>query len=295
MISALVPAVRTAFSAASLLAPSFTAEVAFRLFSTPGTAGGLSPEQKALADHAQQRLDSSEMIRLKHNAGEIQTYRFMTRSLGAPRGTVVIVHGWTSAAMYMLAFVDPLLALGYDVVCFDLPGHGKSTGRTTDLRECARALQLVAATVPDIYGIVAHSFGGPVTALALDDDHCTPMNVRKIALLASPNSAAEVVRSFGGSLGLHSAAQTCLETEFEALCACPLGEFTGSKFFSRIDCQLLVLHGRDDKEVPFRHGLEYQSLAHCQFVPLNSTGHRDILSSAGAVRHVSHFMAAHDD
>jgi pimeloyl-ACP methyl ester carboxylesterase len=294
MISALMPAVRTAFSAASILAPTFAADVAFRLFSTPGIAGGLSPEQKTLAEHAKQRLADSELVRLTHAAGEIQTYRFRAHSLNACRGTVVIVHGWTSAALYMLAFVDPLLALGFDVVCFDLPAHGSSTGRTTDLRQCARALQRVAATIPDVYGIVAHSFGGPVTALALVDDDSSHLDIHKIALLAAPNAAADVIRSFGGSLGLHRQAQNQLETEFETLCACPLSEFTGSKFFSRINCPLLVLHGRDDHDVPYRHGLAYKALPNCRFVPLNSTGHRDILSSAQAVRLVSEFMALPD-
>jgi pimeloyl-ACP methyl ester carboxylesterase len=291
MISALMPAVRTAVSAASMLAPTFAADMAFRLFSTPGIAGGLSPEQKTLADHAKQRLAGSELIRLTYAAGEIQTYRFRGRSLNGPRGTVVFVHGWTSAALYMLAFVDPLLALGFDVVCFDLPAHGRSTGRTTDLRQCAHALKLVAATIPDVCGIVAHSFGGPVTALALDDDGSSHLDIRKIALLAAPNAAADVIRSFGGSLGLHPQAQNQLETEFETLCGCPLGEFTGAKFFSRINCPMLVLHGRDDHDVPYRHGLAYQTLPNCHFVPLNSTGHRDILSSAQAVRLVSEFMA----
>jgi pimeloyl-ACP methyl ester carboxylesterase len=289
MISALMPAVRTAFSAASMLAPTLAAEMAFRLFSTPGIAGGLSSEQKTLADQAKQRLAGSELIRLTHAAGE--TYHFSARCLNGRRGTVVIVHGWTSAALYMLAFVDPLLALGFDVVCFDLPAHGRSTGRTTDLRQCARALQLVAARIQDVYGIVAHSFGGPVTALALDDDGASNLDIRKIALLAAPNAAADVIRSFGGSLGLRPEAQNQLETEFETLCECPLGEFTGSKFFSRINCPMLVLHGRDDHDVPYRHGLAYQALPNCQFVPLNSTGHRDILSSAQAVRLVSEFMA----
>jgi pimeloyl-ACP methyl ester carboxylesterase len=292
MINALMPAVRTAFSAASMLAPAFAADMAFRLFSTPGIAGGLSAEQLALAEYADRRLASSDMSRLTYAAGEIQIYRFSPRYRSRQRGTVIIVHGWTSAARYMLAFVDPLLALGFDVICFDLPAHGRSTGRTTDLRQCARALQLVAATSPDIYGIVAHSFGGPVTALALDDEGSPHLNIRKVALLAAPNASAEVIRSFGGSLGLHPQAQSHLESEFETLCACPLGEFTGSKFFARINCPLLVLHGRDDHDVPYGHGLAYQSLPQCQFVSLNSTGHRDILSSAQAVRSVSRFMAA---
>jgi pimeloyl-ACP methyl ester carboxylesterase len=289
MINALMPAVRTAFSAASLIAPGFTADIALRLFSTPGVAGGLSPEQKLLADAAEQRLAISDMIRLEHAAGQIQVYRFRSDALNGRRGTIIMVHGWTSSALYMLGFVEPLNALGFDVVCFDLPAHGRSTGRRTNLRECANALRLVAAAVPSVYGIVAHSFGGPVTALALDGS--VPPDIRRIALLAAPNAAADMIQSFGGSLGLQAEAQTCLETGFASQCACSLGEFTGTKFFSRINIPLLVLHGRSDQDVPFKHGSAYRALPNCRFVPLDSIGHRDILSSAKAIRRVSRFMA----
>jgi pimeloyl-ACP methyl ester carboxylesterase len=288
MINALMPAVRTAFSAASLIAPGFTADIALRLFSTPGVAGGLSPEQKRLADAAEQRLATSEMIRLEHAAGQIQAYRFKAGSRNSHGGAIVLVHGWTGSALYMLGFVDPLNALGFDVVCFDLPAHGRSTGRRTNLRECANALRLVVAAVPDVYGIVAHSFGGPVTALALDG--VKHPDIRRIALLAVPDAAADMIQVFGGALGLHSEAQTCLETEFASLCACPMGEFTGTKFFSRINIPLLVLHGRSDQDVPFKHGSAYRTLPNCRFVALDSIGHRDILSSAKAIRRVSKFM-----
>jgi pimeloyl-ACP methyl ester carboxylesterase len=288
MIDALMPAVRTAFSAASLIAPGFTADIALRLFSTPGVAGGLTPEQKRLGEAAEQRLATSEMFRLANGAGQIQVYQFGSDALVGHRGSILTVHGWTSSSRYMLGFVDPLNALGFDVVCFDLPAHGRSTGRRTSLLECANALRLVASAIPDVYGIVAHSFGGPVTALALDGP--APPDIRRIALLAVPDAAADIIQSFGGALGLRSEAQTCFETGFATECACSVGEFTGTKFFSRINIPLLVLHGRCDRDVPFRHGLAYRTLPNCQFVPLDAIGHRDILSSAKAIRRVSNFM-----
>jgi pimeloyl-ACP methyl ester carboxylesterase len=291
MVSAFMPAMRTAFSTASMFAPAFTADIAFRLFCTPRAAGGLSREQKKLAGQAEVRLASSDALRLPFGTGEIQTYHFRAPASGPRRGTVVLVHGWTSAARYMLSFVDPLLLSGFDVVCFDLPAHGKSTGGSTNLRECAHALELVIERFPKVYGIVAHSFGGPVTALALEENVASCVDIQKIVLLASPNAAADCVRDFGGMLGLSPEAQKGFEIEFENLCACPLGEFTGSNYFGRINLPLLVVHSKDDTEVPYAHGLAYRSLPLCQFVPLTSVGHRDILSSPKVVRCVSRFLA----
>ena len=141
--------------------------------------------------------------------------------------------------------------------------------------------------------IAAHSFGGPVTAVALSRafEDARAIDVRKIVLLASPNEAADLVRNFGDSLGLNELAQIELEREFEIICGCRLADFTGSKFFGRLGHPLLVVHSEDDAEVSFQHGLAYRSLPNCKFVPLNGVGHRDILYSSKAIRCVTRFLS----
>jgi pimeloyl-ACP methyl ester carboxylesterase len=193
-----------------------------------------------------------------------------------------------------MALVAPLLDRNFSVVTFDMPAHGKSTGWTTNLIECANALKQVASLFSNVHGIVAHSFGGPVTALALAGLSANEavFDVGRIALLAAPNESAYVTRRFGDELGLGVQAQSDFESAFEAACDCSLSDFTGSKYFARIDRPLLVLHGEDDVEVPVDHGQHYGELAHCQFVCFEQIGHRDILYAPAVRDHVARFMAA---
>lgn len=143
-----------------------------------------------------------------------------------------------------------------------------------------------------MYGIVAHSFGGPVTALALTG---LPLNntcfdVDKIVMIASPNESAYVTQSFSDGLGLNLQAQSNFETLFENLCVCPLRDFTGSNYFSRINRPMLVLHSKDDCEIPYEHGLHYRDLPQCQFVLLKEMGHRSILHAPEVSACVARFM-----
>jgi pimeloyl-ACP methyl ester carboxylesterase len=278
------------FSAGSYIAPSVTADLAFLLFCYPRTAE-LTTEQGKLVERARSKLAEAEKFSVPVGAGTIQAYFFPSTN---PIGTILLVHGWTSEASHMMALVDPLIKCRYNVVCFDLPAHGKSTGWTTNLVECAMALQAVASRFANIHGIVAHSFGGPVTALALagggDKSRC--FDVGKIALIASPNESAFVTQTFGDALGLTREAQSHFETAFEQVCACHLEDFTGSKYFSRINRPLLVLHSTDDSEIPYEHGLHYSDLPQCQFVSLQHLGHRAILASSTVGDHVARFMAS---
>ncbi len=279
---------RTAFSTGSMIAPSLAAGLAFWLFSYPGKAS-LSEDQSKMALRGKLKLAQARQFSVLVETTIVQAYEFSSKH---SRGTVLLVHGWTSEASHMMALVGPLLECGFNVVCFDLPAHGKSTGRVTNLVECAMALQAVASLLSNIRGIVAHSFGGPVTALALAGLPAGNMgfDVDKIALIACPNEAAYVTQTFVHALGLSPPAQSQFDTAFEELCDCPLSEFTGSRYFSRINRPLLVLHSEDDCEIPYEHGLNYRSLPQCQFVSFEDMGHRSILCAPQVSNCVARFM-----
>jgi pimeloyl-ACP methyl ester carboxylesterase len=103
---------------------------------------------------------------------------------------------------------------------------------------------------------------------------------------------SHITRLFGDAIGLKSQAQCDFEAEFEALCGCPLEQFTGSHYFSRIDRPMLVLHGDNDCEIPHAHGLRYGELKQCDFVSLKDIGHRDILYAPEVGERVGRFMAS---
>ena len=99
-----------------------------------------------------------------------------------PRGTVVIVHGFTENAFKFSEVIFSLLQNGFCVVAYDQRGHGRSwrdeslkddlsLTHVSDFGEYVRDLEAICKTVltacPKPWMVFSHSMGGAVTGLFL--------------------------------------------------------------------------------------------------------------------------------
>lgn len=281
----MTPAIRAIFAATSRVSPRLAGRLAHQLFSTPLPVGKLSPAERRLEARAKARLAVAQRIDLLSARGRrVVAYRLAAQ--GTPTGRrVVLVHGWMSGARYMLALADALVDAGDEVICFDLPAHGASAGWTTDLTDCAQALVAVVAAVGPVNRIVAHSFGGAVTAFATSRLGLTLGGAdARITLLASPNQLAVVTRRFGDAIGLSDAARGHYERR---LCA-PLGgdirALDGNVMFARVGAALDVVHCADDAEVALSEGLRFAAIGpQVRVTQLARLGHRRILYAQPAL------------
>lgn len=100
----------------------------------------------------------------------------------APRGTVMILHGFTESIEKFSEVIHSLLQNGLSVVIYDQRGHGRS-GRAQgldgpslthvdDFDEYVRDMDIVyrqvMANMPRPHSVFSHSMGGAVTALYLE-------------------------------------------------------------------------------------------------------------------------------
>ncbi len=272
------PFIRIFFRTASAISPSLAGHVALLLFTVPLKTGRLSPAEKRLAERAEAKLKTAQDISFAIDAKMIAAYRFGSKQ-SAQSKRIVLVHGWMSGARYMLAMVDPMLALGHEVICFDLPAHGASKGRQTDLVACARALDQLMRNIGDVDVVVAHSFGGAVTAYTLSQLH--PDGFGKdghIILLASPNQLSAVTADFSKALGLNAKAQHIYEEKLCAKIGATLDQMDGNQLYADAGYPLKILHCTDDQEVSIEQSRRYLALGpQAQLTELSGLGHRRIL------------------
>src|SRR5678815_4084303 len=80
--------------------------------------------------------------------------------------TVVLVHGWNGTSGDLSAFIGPLRDTGRRVVAIDLPAHGRSPGRFSDLPGAVDAVEAVLRREPNVEAVIAHSFGVPAAVRA---------------------------------------------------------------------------------------------------------------------------------
>lgn len=286
---------KAAVSAASAVAPAMVGRWASWLFCTPFKPSALTGQDAALMRRAQKHLDKGEAFAVRHPGGVLQAYRFHG-SKGAPKhGTVILVHGWMGRAALMAGFIKPLTSEGFDVVCFDLPAHGRSEGRQTNGIECAVALQAVASEVGPVEAAVGHSIGGLVIGFAVEGrpPMRSALDVKRIALIASPNAFTDLTARFGRGIGLGPRAQAAFENALAQIGGRRLiSEFDGSRIYGEFHRPILVIHSRDDEEVPFEQGAAYQALGgHVTVMPVDGLGHRHILYAPSTIRTVRDFVA----
>jgi pimeloyl-ACP methyl ester carboxylesterase len=206
---------------------------------------------------------------------------------------VLLLHGWTGEASFMGAFADYLRRRGYGAVLMDMPGHGRSDGQRASLFDCATAVVEVSETISPIRFVVGHSIGA-MAALAAAEGH-PPLSrwayFDAYVLISMPNAFADVTREFGRKLGLSPAAQCAFERRLEGLAQRRIQEFTGSGLLRAIGRPTLLLHSRDDQEVPFACSEAMAaSMPHVALAPFDGLGHRAILYAPPAIRISSAFF-----
>lgn len=278
--------------AASFLAPAAAGRLAFHLFCTPPRPRKRSGNGAKAASAAALRLKQANARSVPFPCGSAQAYVFEPDS--APRGTVLLVHGWTAEAASMTGLVEPLLAAGFRVVAFDLPGHGASTGRELNIPLGLASLAAVARVFGPLAAVVSHSFGGAIALAALAGS--VPgeplVSARRLVLISPPSSMTLLTRQFGSALGLGRRGQAALERRIHVVAGNPVEVFEGRTQLAAIRLPTLVIHDRQDRELGFQHA---EALAQAgPFVTLEATqglGHRRILQARPVAERVARFVA----
>lgn len=275
------------------LPPAAAGDAAFRLFCTPSMSERRDPGYRKLSERARFHLRNATWLRVPTVYGDLQAYRFEPDGT-APKGTVLLVHGWTSEAAFMAALAEPIRRAGFSVVLFDLPAHGLSPGRRTNLVECAKATLMVAEYLGPMYAVVAHSIGGLAALLAAEGVAPVPRPMRysKMALIACPNRLGDVTREFADMRGMTDAGRKAFERRLERVGWRPIGRYSSVNLLQSTGAAALVAHARDDGEVPFRCAEEI--VAACpgsKLAAFDGLGHRNILFASPAVRTIVRHLA----
>lgn len=119
------------------------------------------------------RLDQLSNL-AQHRLGTVQSYgntlcvqKFVPDT--EPQGTVILVHGYLEHSALQQPLIDDLLAQNLVVLCFDLPGHGLSSGKAYWIDSFTRygcqlgeILQRLGDELPGPWFMAGHSTGAAV-------------------------------------------------------------------------------------------------------------------------------------
>jgi pimeloyl-ACP methyl ester carboxylesterase len=278
MKSTTVRALRTAMGILEVITPGLGARWVDRLwFSVPRAR----PTKRDIpTDDMPFELMVSEAIVRGHRWGDNEKI-------------VYLIHGWGSSSAQLGGFVKPLLDAGFGVVAYDALSHGSSDpgpsgpGRSNAL-EHRDVLRAVVAAHGPAYGVVAHSLGSMVAALAMRDG-IVPRRAVYVAPMIDVTSYGEpFVRMLGGGPRIWAKFVKRVERRL----GLRLSYFDIAAMADELTTPpLLIVHDRDDYEASWDASSRLASRwPDAQLLTTTGLGHNRILRDPDVVAAAVAFM-----
>lgn len=268
-----LPLQRFGLRALCLLAPGTAAEMAVKLFSTPPRHSPPEAERDFLA--------TGHRAEFTFNGLKMATWSWGNGP------TVYLVHGWGGRSGQWRAFVPALLAEGYSVVLFDGPAHGQSEGKRATLVDFAESLSELVRWGGGAYALIGHSMGGAALAMALNRG----LRAERAILLGSPANAGKFAEGFAARFGISESVRLKMQERMEERYRMKWEDLSIPHFASKLELPALVVHDKQDRDVPWRSAHEIAAgWRGAEVLLTEKLGHHRILRSPDVVARAITFL-----
>ncbi len=199
--------------------------------------GRIQPEQMSYLQQAKYTVET-----VKDH--QIQTYRWK-----GTKDRVLLLHGWESNTFRWRNLIAQLSAAGFDIIAFDGPGHGYSSGKKMHVPLYAYCAQHII----DKYNpkaVVGHSVGGMT---ALYNEYLNPhSSVEKIVTIGSPSEFYDIMHHFQNLLRFSDRVLQALDQFVQKRFGFAIKEFSTSAFVRTNTKKGLLIHDELDDIAPFQ-------------------------------------------
>ena len=272
---------RISLGVLSLIAPQIAVRIADKMFFTPM---GLPRPVSEMPYY-----DSAVHTTIEYDGKKVAIY-----SWGEGEETIILAHGWASRGTRLGNFAEPLNKKGFRVISFDMPAHGDSEGKTTNLFEGSEIISQIYEKFSPVRAIIGHSFGGMALSNAI---HRHNLNVKRAVIVASPFTMNYIIESFRELINITTKVKDMMiariQKRFKENRNLNILELSVDSFAGELKMPFLVIHDKEDKDVPYSQGEGYaNSLPNVEFVTTTGLGHRRILKDPEIINKIVEFISA---
>lgn len=223
------------FNTLALFSKEKAAEKAFKLFCTP-RKGKVLEHQKEFLNQAKSDIITTHQI-------ELQTYRWKGN-----KETILLLHGWESNVFRWRNLIDFLKKEEYNIIAFDAPAHGNSTGTMLNVPIYTLCTEQIIAHYNPSY-IIGHSVGGMTT---MYNQYKNPDNsIQKIVALGAPSELSEIMEHYQKLLKFNNTVMEGLDAYFKRRFNFSIADFSIAKFSEHISQKGLLVHDEFDTIAPY--------------------------------------------
>lgn len=269
--------VRAKFKLLSSVSKRKAAEKAFELFCTP---------QSRTKHDLPPIFQKSEKLEFTFHQNIIRGYRWNHPS----QKKALILHGFESSVTNFEKYVEPLIDKGYEVLAFDAPAHGRSSGKTINAVVYKEFIQFIWNSYGPIDSFLTHSFGGLALCLALEEiPH--PAST-KIILVAPAAETKTAVDHFFKLLKLDAAVRKEFESIITKTGGKPPEWYSVSRVAPTLQGQVLFLQDKDDYMTPLSDvkPIMDKNYPNFHFVISEGLGHRRIYRDEQSIKKIVEFL-----
>lgn len=223
------------YNTTALVHPKLVAGWAFTTFCTIRN-GSINGQQAKFLAGADASLRTMEGL-------EIMEYRWPGTG-----DTVILVHGWESNSGRWRNLIQMLNKKDFNVIAFDAPAHGNSTGKILNAPLYARCLEEIIKKHRPKH-LVGHSMGGMTT---IYNEYKNPnKHIERMVTTAAPSEFYEIMEEYQAILGLSSKVINALDDLILEKFGFRIREFSTSNFVSSNTKKGLLVHDTEDPITPY--------------------------------------------
>jgi len=269
--------VRTKFKLLSSISKRKAAGKAFELFCTPQfrTKKDLPPVFK-----------KSEKIEFPFEGNIVRGYRWNHPS----SKKALILHGYESSVINFENYIEPLIQKGYEVLAFDAPAHGRSTGRSITVISYKNLVHHIWNNYGPIDSFITHSFGGLTLSLALEEITHSPTT--RIVLIAPAAETKTAIDNFFKLLKLDAKVRKEFNSIIEEQGGKSPDWYSISRVAPKLKGQVLFLQDKDDQMTPVSDvkPIMDKNYPNFKFIISEGLGHRKIYRDEQSFKKIMEFL-----
>jgi pimeloyl-ACP methyl ester carboxylesterase len=268
---------RTKFSVLSAVSKKKAAGIAFELFCTP---------QFRYKKPFAKNFSEAEKLHFDIHGETVRGYRW---NKGGNK-KVLISHGFNSSVASFDHYILPLIKKGYEILAFDAPAHGRSTGKTINAVVYCDMILAINEKYGPVKSFMAHSFGGLSVCLALEE--ILHDESYRLALIAPATESKSAIDFFFSFMKLNGAVRKEFDDLILSMQQKPSEWYSVSRSIKNIRAKVRWFHDESDDITPWEDAQKVmeQNYPHIDFIVTNGLGHKKIFRDNKVVQSIVDFL-----
>jgi len=269
--------IRTKFRLLSSISKRRAADKAFELFCTP---------QYRNKKQLPAVFEKSERLHFPFEGNTVRGYRWNHPA----EKKALILHGFESSVINFDRYVKPLVKKGYEVLAFDAPAHGRSTGKRITVLTYKKMVRYIFDHFGPIDSFIAHSFGALSLALALEEiRHDASM---RAVLIAPATETTTAIDNFFSLMKLDEGVRSEFDHLITEVGGTPPDWYSVARAAGKIKAEVLFLQDKDDHMTPLKdvQPIIEKNYPNFHFVITEGLGHRRIYRDGNVSKMIIDFL-----